>query len=119
MKIETQKNRSLGTPTMTPVLEKCHLGLTFADFFQAARKYDLEQEAHRNTEKKLQEVEFLLGNERKAKQNIAHDSDKVSERVGFLERQITDLNDNLRQEAENCLKFKKMYGELQQVGTTF
>ncbi|XP_064626393.1 rho-associated protein kinase 2-like isoform X3 [Lineus longissimus] len=91
-----------------------NIALIKHDMKEAARKYDLEQESHRNTEKKLQEVEYMLNNERKAKQNMAYDSDKVSERVSFLERQITELTDNLKQESDNCLKFKKMYGELQQ-----
>ncbi|XP_074643969.1 rho-associated protein kinase 2-like [Tubulanus polymorphus] len=84
------------------------------DMKEVQRKYEIELENRRMKEKVLQEMEYQLVQEREARKHQASGTEQVNHRVNQLEKQIADLKDNLRVELDNCNKYKKMYGELQQ-----
>lgn len=79
---------------------------------ESQRKYETECEHRRKAEIKLQELWSKLECEQQSRSQLASASQVASEKASALEKQLWELNDKLKQEADAALKLKKANAEL-------
>ncbi|KAH6922928.1 hypothetical protein HPB50_020267 [Hyalomma asiaticum] len=79
---------------------------------ESQRKYETECELRRKAEIKLQELWSKLECEQQSRSQLATASQVASDKASALEKQLWELNDKLKQEADAALKLKKTNAEL-------
>lgn len=79
---------------------------------ESQRKYETECEHRRKADIKLQELWAKLECEQQSRSQLAAASQAASDKASALEKQLWELNDKLKQEADAGLKLKKSNAEL-------
>ena len=68
-------------------------------------------------ELRLRDAEAQVQSERSVRLQMSSQGQHADQKLTQLERQISDLSENLKSETDMCNKYKKSYTELQQVRT--
>ncbi|CAL1536686.1 unnamed protein product [Lymnaea stagnalis] len=84
------------------------------DLKETQRRLETETDNKKKVELQLKDKIKELEAETNLRVQMSSNSANSSERVNFLERSISDLNEKLRTESEASNKLKKQYTELQQ-----
>ncbi|KAH9364796.1 hypothetical protein HPB48_012729 [Haemaphysalis longicornis] len=79
---------------------------------ESQRKLEAEAEHRRKAELKAQELAGRLECEQQSRSQLATASQAASDKASALEKQLWELNDKLKQEADAALKLKKLNAEL-------
>ncbi|CAF1115190.1 unnamed protein product [Rotaria sordida] len=86
---------------------------------EAQRKYELELENRRTYERKLEEIQRTLENEKQTKTQMDSTNRESIEKLTILERQINELNDKLKIEIDSNTRLKKQNQETQKTCVHF
>lgn len=79
---------------------------------ESQRKLEAEAEHRRKAELRVQELVGRLECEQQSRSQLATASQAASDKASALEKQLWELNDKLKQEADAALKLKKANAEL-------
>lgn len=100
--------------------KNCEMEKTIAmlkhDLKECQRKYDNECENRKKAEAKVQELWTRIEHDQNLRAQLSVSSQQMNDKVSNLEKQIHELNEKIKIESENTLKFKKANTELLLVG---
>ena len=82
------------------------------NYKEVLRKAENETEVRKNTEKLLSEVTKRLEDEEQKRTREMNNNQQYNEKINVLERQVTEMQEKLKVETENCQKLRKQAAEL-------
>ncbi|CAF5057186.1 unnamed protein product, partial [Rotaria sp. Silwood1] len=116
LNVKCQEEKSLNSKLYE--IEKKNIILT-TENKEAQRKYELEIENRRTSERNLEEIQRTLEYEKQAKTQMDATNREWTDKITLLERQINEVNDKLKIELDSNTRLKKQNQETQKTGAHF
>lgn len=88
------------------------------NYKEIQRKVDNESDLRRKTEKILAELKKRLEEEQNKRRRVMNNNQQHNDKINMLEKQLMDVQEKLKVEADNCQRLRKQAAELTMAKST-